>query len=118
MDRIDVVVDVPRPETDKVIAGKQGTSSEQMAERVAAAREFRRWREEVEGEPALRPPAADLSPAARATFESLARGLSLGGRGIVRVTRVARTIADLEQHERISEDDVVEALGFRPRARG
>lgn len=118
MDRIDVVVDVPRPETDKVIAGKQGTSSEQMADRVAAAREFRRWREEGEGEPASRPPAAELSPAARATFESLARGLSLGGRGIVRVMRVARTIADLEQHERISEDDVVEALGFRPRARG
>ena len=48
----------------------------------------------------------------------MARGLMLGGRAIVRVSRVARTIADIAGHELVSEEDVVEALGFRPRLRG
>lgn len=120
MDRIDIVVDVPRPETSKVIDGGSETSSEQMREAVLQALEFRAWREgrcgHGGGRP--RPPSADLAPEARRAFESLARGLSLGGRAIVRAARVARTIADLSEHERISEGDVVEALGFRSRAKG
>lgn len=120
MDRIDIVVDVPRPETSKVIDGGSETSSEQMRESVLQAMEFRAWREGRRdhdgGRP--RPPAADLAPEARRTFESLARGLSLGGRAIVRATRVARTIADLSERERIAEEDVVEALGFRSRTKG
>lgn len=117
MDRIDVVVDVPRPETAKVIDGSAGSDSREMAELVSAAREFRSWRTR-NGSDEARPPAALLDGPARGALESLARGLSLGGRGIVRVTRVARTIADLAQRELVGEEDVVEALGYRPRSRG
>ena len=39
-----------------------------------------------------------------------------GADDVVRVARVARTIADLEQSERVSEDNIVEALGFRSRS--
>ena len=117
MDRIDVVVDVPRPETAKVIDGSAGSDSREMAELVSAAREFRSWRTR-NGPDEARPPAALLDGPARGALESLARGLSLGGRGIVRVTRVARTIADLAQRELVGEEDVVEALGYRPRSRG
>ena len=59
---------------------------------------------------------ANLDVRAQATFEGLAERLALGGRAIVRVARVARTIADLEQSERVSEDNIVEALGFRSRS--
>ena len=117
MDRIDVVVDVPRPETAKVIDGRAGTTSAEMAQTVGAAREFRAWRTRA-GEQDSLPPAAYLDVRARGALESLARGLSLGGRAIVRVSRVARTIADIAEHELVSEDDVVEALAFRPRAKG
>ena len=89
--------------------------SEEMAGLVAEAREFRAWRESREGE-AHDPVAATLEPRAQATFERLADRLALGGRAIVRVARVARTIADLGQRERVGVDDDVEALGFRSRA--
>ena len=120
MDRIDLVIDVPRPETGKVIDGSSETSSEDMRSSVLEAIEFRSWREErvEQAGGRRRAPAADLEPKARRAFESLARGLSLGGRAIVRVTRVARTIADLAAHERVTEEDVVEALGYRPRTMG
>ena len=117
MDRIDVVVDVPRPEVAKVIDGRSGTTSAEMAELVSAAREFRAWRERGLDDTSRRPPAAELDARARQALESLARGLSLGGRGVVRVTRVARTIADMAERELISEEDVVEALAFRPRTK-
>lgn len=116
MDRIDVVVDVARPKTSRVIQGGFGTGSEEMAREVAEAREFRAWREKDAGGGRDPVAAARLDLRAQTTFESLADGLALGGRAIVRVARVARTIADIEHRERVSEDDVVEALGFRSRA--
>ncbi|MDM8270950.1 YifB family Mg chelatase-like AAA ATPase [Thermophilibacter provencensis] len=116
MDRIDIVVDVARPKSSKVIQGQEGMGTHEMAELVSAAREFRKERELGLGE-AIRDPVARarLDPRAQAVFESLADRLALGGRAIVRVARVARTIADLEQREYVSEDNVVEALGFRSR---
>lgn len=92
--------------------------SKEMSSLVAAAREFGSWREsrdEVARDPVA---AAALDVRAQATFEDLAERLALGGRAIVRVARVARTIADMERRERVSADDVVEALGFRSRALG
>ena len=117
MDRIDVVVDVARPRTSSVIRGGLGTSSAEMAEQVSMAREFRAWREgHAAGEGADAVTEANLDEQARETFEGLAEGLSLGGRAIVRVARVARTIADIAQKERVGEDEIVEALGFRSRS--
>lgn len=116
MDRIDIVVDVARPKSSKVIQGQEGMGTHEMAELVSAAREFRKERELGLGEATRDPVArARLDPRAQAVFESLADRLALGGRAIVRVARVARTIADLEQREYVSEDNVVEALGFRSR---
>lgn len=112
MDRIDVVVDVMRPSSDKVIRGLRGTGSQEMAEQVRAAREFSSWRQRRDGG-ALR-----LEPSAQAAFESYAERLALGGRAIVRVGRVARTIADMEERELVSCDDVAEAIGFRSRMMG
>lgn len=122
MDRIDVVVDVPRPESSKVIAGSAGMSSAEMSGLVASARDFRAWREGRRqgrgGRQIRRPLAEALEPKARRSFESMAHSLLLGGRAIVRVTRVARTIADLAEHELITEEDVIEALAFRARGEG
>lgn len=116
MDRIDVVVDVARPQTAKVIRGHEGMGSQEMRELVLGAREFRSWRE-TRDEAARDPVAsANLDLRAQGTFERLAEQLALGGRAIVRVARVARTIADLEGRERVCEEDVVEALGFRARS--
>lgn len=117
MDRIDLVVDVPRPASSRVIRGCSGSSSAELAEIVRAAQEFRVWREaHLPGERDAISLSQDFAPAAIAAFESLAEGLSLGGRAIARVSHVARTIADIEEHEKVQEQDIVEALGFRSRA--
>lgn len=117
IDRIDVVVDVARPMSSRVIQGQQGTGSSEMESQVSAARAFADWRRSrrrsADSDPVTQ---ADLTGEARSTFERLASGLALGGRAIVRVARVARTIADLAEHERVEPDDVVEAVGLRARA--
>jgi magnesium chelatase family protein len=41
--------------------------------------------------------------------------LKLSARGYHRVLRVARTIADLEQHKTVGTTHVEEALRYRPR---
>lgn len=116
MDRIDVVVDVARPSSKKVIDRQVGLSSAEMAKMVKCAREFAAWRclrQEQLADPIA---AANLSPKARTTFENMAEGLALGGRAIARVARVSRTIADLAEHEQVQTDDIIEAIGFRSRS--
>ena len=116
MDRIDVVVDVARPATRKVIEGQEGTGSAQMAEDVARGRAFASWRRDragITGSEAVAE--VGLAPDAQLSFERLAESLALGGRAIVRVARVARTIADLRESEAVGTDDVIEAVGFRSR---
>lgn len=119
MDRIDVVCDVARPKAGKVIRGGEGASSAQMAEQVRTARAFRAWREAHapdvdEHAPEVERLGFDLR--ARSTLESFAESLALGGRGIVRVARVARTIADLRESQLVGVDDVSEAMAFRSRS--
>lgn len=115
MDRIDVVCDVARPSEKSIIRGGSGMGSSEMRELVANAREFRSWRASREGEQ-TGPGGARLEDGARAMFEDYAARFRLGGRAIVRIARVARTIGDLAEHELVGEQDVVEALGFRSRA--
>ncbi len=120
MDRIDVVCDVVRPSSSKVIKGQSGLATTQMSEMVATARERAEWRLAHTTESMLKDPvaAARLEPDALVAFEGYADRLCLGGRGIARVARVARTVADVEGHDRVGVDDLVEALGFRSRNMG
>lgn len=120
MDRIDVLVDVARPSSSRIIAGERGTSSAQMAMQVARAREFASWRhaqKDDQGPDRARSiPELGLDSKARAALEGTARRLGLGGRGILRIARVARTIADLDERMVVGRDDVVEACAYRTRA--
>lgn len=121
MDRIDLRIDVTRPSSDAIIDRARGMSSEEMRSMVASAIEFREWREGREREGIGKNPQValvDCGRKAEDTFRSCARRLALTGRGVVRVSRVARTIADIEHHEMIASDDIVEACAYRPRARG
>ncbi|MBR1829509.1 MAG: YifB family Mg chelatase-like AAA ATPase [Atopobiaceae bacterium] len=116
MDRIDVFIDVARPSSRKVIRGSEGLSSAQMADQVAAAREYGSWRRSrvgTKGNSAVSSMAMD--DRARTVLEGLAERKALGGRGIARVANVARTIADLAEREQIGAEDVIEACSYRPR---
>lgn len=91
-------------------------SSREMADLVLSGREFAARRKQPRGKGLQ--VAATFEPEARATFETIAQRLGLGGRSIARAARVARTIADIEHHELVTRDDIVEACSYRGRAHG
>lgn len=118
MNRIDVFVDVHRPDSSRVIQGETGKTSAQMAEEVLRARSFAYWRNarsDAHGSSRLGVDALGFDAKAKETFKSLAANFRLGGRSISKVARVARTIADIDERELVSSDDVLEALNYRSR---
>ena len=120
LDRIDVFVDVTRPQAGRVIEGAGGTSSNEMREQVLAGREFASWRSaRTEAAGAARGVASGtLTPDAALMLERMAERLSLGGRAIARTARVARTIADLKESELVGPAEVAEACSYRSRLGG
>lgn len=115
VNRIDMHIDVARPASSKVIEGGSGMSSREMADLVLSGREFAAHRKKSQKRMSV---AMSMEPAARKAFETIASRLSMGGRAIARVSRVARTIADIEHHELVTRDDIVEACSYRGRAHG
>ena len=114
--RIDMHVDVARPESKTVIAGAGGMSSAQMADMVRAGREFGEARTK-KGK--VRPrPVDTFGDEARRAFEAIAARLAMGGRSIARAARIARTIADIEHHEQVRVEDIMEACTYRGRSLG
>lgn len=113
LDRIDLVVDVPRPEI--VISARdgrgRGESTAEVRARVASGIAF------ATGGRALRVEAGlagvDLDTSAAALLESAARTQGLSMRAVHRVARVARTIADLSARPRVGREAVLEALMFK-----
>ncbi|MBO4353251.1 MAG: ATP-binding protein, partial [Eggerthellaceae bacterium] len=118
MDRIDIHVDIRRIPAEEVIASKVGSTSEELAQGVLAAREYASWRESIgDGRATTREVIAScrLSRADEKFFERIAAMNSMSGRGIVRTLSVARTIADMAQRKAVCKDDLCEAIGFRVR---
>ncbi|MDI9370243.1 MAG: YifB family Mg chelatase-like AAA ATPase [Synergistaceae bacterium] len=122
LDRIDLHVSVPRllPEELVAVEDAGGEGSEAIAVRVRAAREIQRDRwadlgfscnaelpERVIKRNLL------LSSDVRPFLSSMAGNLRLSGRGISRVLKVARTIADLAGSERVEVPHVGEAIAYR-----
>lgn len=127
-DRIDMIVDIMRPEAKLIVEGAHGASSASMRQEVERGRTFREWRRRRR-KSASRPQAAgeDVdSVLERFAFEADGRDCllelsvktHLTGRGIARLCRIARTVADLEEREGISGDHVLEASMFQGRRDG
>ena len=124
LDRMDLLVGVRRP-TERDLNAPPLCSTAQARSRVAAARERQAAR--LAGSPARCNGEMDTAVAERlvrldaGAARLLARAYSSGAlsaRGRHRVTRVARTVADLEGSEIIRGDDVLTALSLRQRSAG
>ena len=119
LDRIDLHVEVPRirGDDDDGIA----ESSAAVRERVTAARAVQIARA---GKPNQRLSVSEsrrdcaLAPGSRRLLSRAMEKLHLSARARDRVLRVARTIADLARSERITDEHVAEAIGFRTLDRG
>jgi len=120
-DRLDMTVHVPAVSIATLGAGGEGESSVAVRARVVAARarqvdRYRRLRRvtcnaHVAGRwlDANAPVASD----ARALLATSAERLALSARGYHRVLKVARTIADLDESDRIERAHIAEALFVR-----
>ncbi|HTJ74165.1 MAG TPA: YifB family Mg chelatase-like AAA ATPase [Acidimicrobiales bacterium] len=117
LDRFDLRVVVSRPDAGAVLAGPPGEATAAVAARVEAARALARERGiRCNAElPAARLDAlAPLQPAAGRLLERRLRAGALSARGLHRVRRVARTIADLAGATGpLGEDHVCLALSLR-----
>ena len=123
LDRMDIVIDVPRVEYDKLTADAAGDTSETVRERVCAAREIQRVRfEDVCAQTNADMGPADIQVYCRLDAEaaSLARtameSLRLSARAYHRTLKLARTIADLAGAADICAAHLAEAVSFRRRA--
>ena len=115
LDRVDALIEVP-PLTLAAFDDRSALEpSATIRRRVAAAREFRRLREEGAGRK------GETSSESRGRFSVGARSLlrealvrdALSGRGYVRVIALARTIADLDAAGEVSAEHLAEALSLR-----
>ena len=119
LDRIDLLIGVPRPSADD-LAAASATTTARARERVLAARERQSRRLAGTGvgcnarlTPALVRRHVALSAAADAALRDAHERAHLSPRGRQRVLRVARTVADLAGADRVGAEHVLRALSLR-----
>ena len=122
LDRIDIHIEVPRVEYDKLSDKRMGEPSECTRLRVEAARERQRTRFSgtrhtcnADMGPAEVRQFCDLDDTCRSLMKSAMSQLQLSARAYHRILKLARTIADLAGSEGIGPSHLAEALQYRPR---
>jgi magnesium chelatase family protein len=127
LDRIDIHIEVPRVEYEKLSDRGAGESSAAVRERVQAARDRQRVRFGTKSESVshitcnaeMRPAEVRKFCALDETGQSLMQAamnqMQLSARAYHRVLKLARTIADLAGSESIQPPYLAEALQYRPR---
>ncbi len=141
LDRIDIHIEVPRVEYDKLSDSRFGESSAVIQARVEAARQCQRERFSVGAKHSphdatpdrtslanaspvqcnadMRPAEVrsfcDLDDTSRSLMKTAMNQLQLSARAYHRILKLARTIADLAGSETIGPSHLAEALQYRPR---
>ena len=123
LDRIDIHVEVPRVDYDKLSDNRLGETSAAIRARVEAAR--KRQRERFVDTPGvtcngeMRPAEireyCELDAAGQSLIKAAMRQLHLSARAYHRILKLSRTIADLAGSERIEAAHLAEAVQYRPR---
>ena len=120
LDRIDLFVEVPRVEYEKLVAATDAETSAQVGERIKLARQ--RQRDRFEGTPLIAN--GEMGPvevwrfcqvdeSAKGLLQAAMKQMHLSARGYHRILKLSRTIADLAAADTIEVAHLAEALQYR-----
>jgi len=122
LDRIDLHVEVPKIKVGELLDDVRAESSEAIRARVQEARDRAHARLHEHGlytnaemRHALLKRLCPLPAEADDLLKAAAGRLKLSARAVIRVIKLARTVADLDGDDRIGAQHVAEALHFRER---
>ena len=120
LDRIDIFVDVPHIDYEKLTEDKPGESSDKVRARVKAAHEIQlgrfqgtKLRCNADMTPKEVKEFCTVEPAAQSLLRAAMKQLHLTGRAFHRILKLSRTIADLEHSDIIKTHHMAEALQYR-----
>lgn len=120
LDRIDIHIEVPPVEFDKLSDDTRGETSAQIRARVEAARKIQRERfkgTDVNCNAQMNSPMTrEFCKASESAMKMLQMAfdrLGLSARAYDKILRVARTIADLDKSEIIEANHIAEAIQYR-----
>jgi magnesium chelatase family protein len=123
IDRVDIFIEVPHIDYEKLADDKLGEESRQVQKRVEAARAQQRQRFESTGLACN----AEMTPtevreycqteeSAQGLLKAAMKQLYLSARAFHRILKIGRTLADLENTEIIKANHIAEAIQYRPRS--
>lgn len=120
VDRIDIHLEIPRPEYHELSSAEKGESSAEIKSRVEQAREIQRLRfsdAKIICNSHMRAREVRqycrLGRAAASLLKTVFKQLNLSARSHERILKVSRTIADLAGSEEILLEHVAEAVQYR-----
>ena len=118
LDRFDIQVNVNKIKYNELFEKEE--SSQKIKERIIKARKIQENRYKKYGfklNSELTPKLIDkyciLNEASNRRLENVYESLGISLRGYIKILKVARTIADLDEKENIEEEDVLEAIQYR-----
>ena len=122
IDRVDIFVEVPHIDYEKLADDRLGEQSEKVQARVEAARsrQLRRFAGtrltcNAEMTPAEVREFCQVEDSAQGLLKAAMKQLYLSARAFHRILKLALTIADLENSDIIKAQHVAEAIQYRPR---
>ena len=125
LDRVDIFVEVPHINYEKLSDERTGEPSEKVCARVTAAREVQQRRFEGTSltcnagiTPAQIRDFCEVEESAQSLLKAATKQLYLSARAFHRILKLARTIADLEDAGIIKASHLAEAIQYRPRRTG
>jgi len=123
IDRVDIFVEVPHIDYEKLADDRLGEKSEKVQERIKAARSIQRQRFDgtviacnAEMTPTEVRQFCQVEESAQSLLKTAMKQLYLSARAFHRILKIGRTLADLENSDIIKAHHIAEAIQYRPRS--
>ncbi len=120
LDRLDIHIEVPQVDFEKLSDNKPSEPSAEIKKRVNKARQIQNKRFEgtqvtcnAKMPPSMTRKYCELDERSKATLEKCFTSLDMSARAYDKILKIARTIADLEGKENIELEHITEAVQYR-----